>query len=196
MARAHRFARRASSASRSRSSRSRESLSDYELISDVNGPTERWTDKAKKQHRSGSEVHSSRPIVHHSSTMPAQSIQPDQRRRSFSSTSSPGQPSSLPSKASTFQESAYERALDTDDEESSVVAQESDALDGTIPKDLLEGTLMLKVSAKKQKRYVFKLDPDQGQIIWQSKKLRISTRHSPCALSSAHYPACSSHREH
>ena len=48
-------------------------------------------------------------------------------------------------------------------------------LDGTIPEELLKGTLMLKVSAKKQKRYVFKLDPDQGQISWQSKKERIST---------------------
>ncbi|KIP07397.1 hypothetical protein PHLGIDRAFT_89622 [Phlebiopsis gigantea 11061_1 CR5-6] len=32
---------------------------------------------------------------------------------------------------------------------------------------------MLKVSAKKQKRYFFRLDPDEGQIIWHSKKLRI-----------------------
>ena len=176
MARAHRFARRASSASRSRSSRSRESLSDYELVSDVNGPTERWTDEAKKQHRSKSEVHTSRPIVHHSSTMPVHLTPPhDQRRLSLGSPPSAGRPSSSPSRGQILQESASEHALDTDDEESSAVAQESGMLDGTVPKELLDGTPMLKVSAKKQKRYVFKLDPDQGQIIWQSKKLRIST---------------------
>ncbi|KAF8432959.1 PLC-like phosphodiesterase [Boletus edulis BED1] len=32
---------------------------------------------------------------------------------------------------------------------------------------------MTKVSAKSQKNYLFKLDADQGQIIWESKKLRI-----------------------
>ena len=33
---------------------------------------------------------------------------------------------------------------------------------------------MLKVSGRKQKNIVFRLDPDQGQIIWESKKHRIS----------------------
>ena len=176
MARAHRIARRARSASGSRSSRSRESLSDYELVSDVNGPTERWTDEAKKQHRCKSEVHTSMPILHHSSTMPAQSTPSrDQHRPSFGSASNTGQLSSSPSTGQILQESASEPALDTDGEESSAVAQESGMLDGTIPEELLKGTLMLKVSAKKQKRYVFKLDPDLGQISWQSKKERIST---------------------
>ncbi|KAG1789657.1 PLC-like phosphodiesterase [Suillus plorans] len=32
---------------------------------------------------------------------------------------------------------------------------------------------MTKISPGKQRSYIFKLDPDQGQIIWQSKKLRI-----------------------
>ncbi|KAF8555567.1 PLC-like phosphodiesterase [Imleria badia] len=32
---------------------------------------------------------------------------------------------------------------------------------------------MTKVSAKSQKSYLFRLDADQGQIIWESKKLRI-----------------------
>lgn len=46
--------------------------------------------------------------------------------------------------------------------------------DVPIPPLLLNGVPMLKVSAKKQKRYFFRLDPDEGQIIFQSKKLRIS----------------------
>ena len=46
--------------------------------------------------------------------------------------------------------------------------------DVPIPPLLLNGVPMLKVSPKKQKRYFFRLDPDEGQIIWQSKKLRIS----------------------
>lgn len=45
--------------------------------------------------------------------------------------------------------------------------------DGTVPLLLREGVHMTKISLGKQKSYVFKLDPDQGQIIWQSKKLRI-----------------------
>ncbi|KAI0089012.1 hypothetical protein BDY19DRAFT_906468 [Irpex rosettiformis] len=49
----------------------------------------------------------------------------------------------------------------------------SAANDFTIPPLLLSGIPMLKVSAKKQKRYFFRLDADEGQIIWQSKKLRI-----------------------
>ncbi|KAH7922577.1 PLC-like phosphodiesterase [Leucogyrophana mollusca] len=32
---------------------------------------------------------------------------------------------------------------------------------------------MTKVSAKKQKTYIFQLDPDRGQILWESKKPRI-----------------------
>lgn len=43
-----------------------------------------------------------------------------------------------------------------------------------IPSLLLNGVPMLKVSAKKQKRYFFRLDPDEGQILYLSKKQRIS----------------------
>ena len=46
--------------------------------------------------------------------------------------------------------------------------------DVPIPPLLINGVPMLKVSAKKQKRYIFRLDPDEGQIIWHSKKLRFS----------------------
>ncbi|OBZ76452.1 1-phosphatidylinositol 4,5-bisphosphate phosphodiesterase delta-4 [Grifola frondosa] len=55
----------------------------------------------------------------------------------------------------------------------SPVAQRSTMADVTVPQLLQQGVPMLKVSAKKQKRYIFKLDPDQGQIVWESKKLRI-----------------------
>ena len=54
------------------------------------------------------------------------------------------------------------------------VAQPSSGTDATVPQLLRQGVPMLKVSAKKQKRYVFKLDPDQGQIVWESKQLRFS----------------------
>ncbi|KAI0657617.1 1-phosphatidylinositol-4,5-bisphosphate phosphodiesterase 1 [Cubamyces menziesii] len=53
------------------------------------------------------------------------------------------------------------------------VAQPSTSSDVTVPAILQYGVPMLKVSAKKQKRYTFRVDPDQGQIIWQSKKLRV-----------------------
>lgn len=43
----------------------------------------------------------------------------------------------------------------------------------TVPLLLREGVHMTKISPGKQKSYIFRLDPDQGQIIWQSKKLRI-----------------------
>ena len=65
------------------------------------------------------------------------------------------------------------------------VAQPSSGTDATVPQLLRQGVPMLKVSAKKQKRYVFKLDPDQGQIVWESKQLRFSEcgsfpRRVPC----------------
>ena len=43
-----------------------------------------------------------------------------------------------------------------------------------VPGLLQFGVPMLKVSARKQKTYTFKLDPDQGRIVWESKLLRIS----------------------
>jgi phosphatidylinositol phospholipase C delta len=45
--------------------------------------------------------------------------------------------------------------------------------DVTVPQLLQQGTPMTKVSAKERKRAVFRLDPDIGQIIWESKKHRI-----------------------
>ncbi|EIM87228.1 uncharacterized protein STEHIDRAFT_146709 [Stereum hirsutum FP-91666 SS1] len=51
--------------------------------------------------------------------------------------------------------------------------QKPSMADFTVPQLLQQGTPMTKVSAKKQQRVVFRLDPDQGQIIWESKKHRI-----------------------
>lgn len=39
-----------------------------------------------------------------------------------------------------------------------------------VPKALVEGEPMLKVSAKKVKQRVFKLDPDKGTLEWESKR--------------------------
>ena len=46
--------------------------------------------------------------------------------------------------------------------------------DFAVPPLIKVGTPMMKVSAKKQKKYMFRLDSDQGQIVWESKRLRIS----------------------
>lgn len=48
------------------------------------------------------------------------------------------------------------------------------AADVTVPQLLQQGTPMTKVSSKKHTRAVFRLDPDLGQIIWESKQHRIS----------------------
>lgn len=44
-----------------------------------------------------------------------------------------------------------------------------------VPVLLQQGVPMTKVTPKSQKSYLFKIDADQGQIIWESKRLRIST---------------------
>jgi phosphatidylinositol phospholipase C, delta len=43
-------------------------------------------------------------------------------------------------------------------------------MDIVVPLLLQQGTPMTKVSAKKQSKSVFRLDPDQGQIRWESKR--------------------------
>lgn len=75
----------------------------------------------------------------------------------------------------------------------------SSTVDVAIPLLLREGVQMTKVSPGKQKSYRFQLDPNQGQIIWQSKKLRISTYATLCDSPSAMFMSCiicSSYREH
>jgi phosphatidylinositol phospholipase C delta len=49
--------------------------------------------------------------------------------------------------------------------------------DVVVPQLLQKGVPMTKVSASRQKTYVFQLDPDQGQILWESKKTKISAGH-------------------
>jgi hypothetical protein len=67
-------------------------------------------------------------------------------------------------------------ADDDDDIAHSIpVACSASMADVTVPAVLQMGTPMIKVSGGKQKNVVFRLDPDQGQIIWESKKHRIST---------------------
>jgi phosphatidylinositol phospholipase C delta len=78
------------------------------------------------------------------------------------------------------------------------IAEKSSMAEGTVPLLLREGVHMTKISPGKQKSYIFKLDPDQGQIIWQSKKLRISA-YFDLRLSSGlltHWTVCSPYREH
>jgi phosphatidylinositol phospholipase C delta len=48
-------------------------------------------------------------------------------------------------------------------------------MDITVPALIQAGTPMTKVSAGKQKRVVFRLDADQGQIVWEGKQHRISS---------------------
>jgi len=43
-----------------------------------------------------------------------------------------------------------------------------------VPHLLQQGTPMTKVSMKKHQKYVFRLDADLGQIVWESKKHKIS----------------------
>lgn len=50
----------------------------------------------------------------------------------------------------------------------------SSMADVAVPEVLQRGVSMTKVSAKRQKSFVFRLDPDQGQILWESKKSKIS----------------------
>lgn len=54
-----------------------------------------------------------------------------------------------------------------------------------VPLALQHGVPMTKVSPRSQKSYIFRLDADQGQIIWESKKLRISVY----SLSPPQYPS-------
>ncbi|KAF9050567.1 PLC-like phosphodiesterase [Panaeolus papilionaceus] len=42
-----------------------------------------------------------------------------------------------------------------------------------VPESLQKGTIMTKVSMKKQKAFSFRLDADLGQIVWESKKYKI-----------------------
>jgi phosphatidylinositol phospholipase C, delta len=57
------------------------------------------------------------------------------------------------------------------------VPRKSSMADVVVPQILQKGVPMTKVSATRQKTFVFQLDPDQGQIVWESKKRKISERY-------------------
>ncbi|KAJ7023444.1 1-phosphatidylinositol-4,5-bisphosphate phosphodiesterase 1 [Mycena alexandri] len=42
------------------------------------------------------------------------------------------------------------------------------SVDDTVPKIVQEGIFLTKISAKKQRKLLFRLDPDRGQLIWES----------------------------
>ena len=54
------------------------------------------------------------------------------------------------------------------------IAPSSTPVDPVVPVLLQAGTPLTKVSGKKQQRIVFKLDPDQGQVVWETKKIHLS----------------------
>ncbi|KAF8189191.1 PLC-like phosphodiesterase [Mycena galopus ATCC 62051] len=43
------------------------------------------------------------------------------------------------------------------------------SVDDTVPKALQDGIFLTKISTKKQQKLLFRLDPDRGQLIWESK---------------------------
>lgn len=132
----------------------------------------------QRQQRSLSEVLYTRPLIHHTISDPTSSLLLGNHSGASSDTfgASIASPASSPS-----QRQHDNRSQEPQEQESptprrpalSPVAKDSLDVDVTVPQLLQQGVPMLKVSAKKQKRYTFRLDPDQGQIVWESKKLRI-----------------------
>lgn len=115
------------------------------------------------------------------------------RKRSISSSVTKSEPQSLPrllvdsdissqvldtERLSAVSEAPSASSMPVQEEQSSTrdSTSETGMGDVTVPRLLQQGTPMTKVSAKERKRAVFRLDPDIGQIIWESKKHRISTR--------------------
>ncbi|KAF8652863.1 hypothetical protein AX16_004112 [Volvariella volvacea WC 439] len=52
----------------------------------------------------------------------------------------------------------------------SPIPQRADSVDFSVPDALLKGVLMTKVSEKKKKKVYFRVDPDEGQIVYESRK--------------------------
>jgi phosphatidylinositol phospholipase C delta len=63
---------------------------------------------------------------------------------------------------------------DEDDTHDTPHEQLTSTAEVTVPGLLQRGTSMTKVSGRKQKDGFFRLDPDQGQIIMELRKYRIS----------------------
>jgi phosphatidylinositol phospholipase C, delta len=85
--------------------------------------------------------------------------------------------------------------LTTNDSDAQSFTPEAGMGDVTVPQLLQQGTPMTKVSAKQRKRAVFRLDPDIGQIIWESKKHRIS-KPILCHFTLVNQSLTSPHREY
>lgn len=62
----------------------------------------------------------------------------------------------------------------TADETLDTKHERSAHLEVTVPLLLQKGTSMVKVSSKKRRQVVFRLDPDQGRIVWEGKVHRYS----------------------
>jgi phosphatidylinositol phospholipase C delta len=106
---------------------------------------------------------------------------------------------SAPSASSSLQEQPSKHVALAATSSMQRIAEKSSMADVAVPLLLREGVQMTKVSPGKQKSYKFQLDPDQGQIIWQSKKLRISMCADLGDSSLAmlmHCTICSPHREY
>ncbi|CDO77451.1 hypothetical protein BN946_scf184857.g58 [Trametes cinnabarina] len=121
-----------------------------------------WVKRRTSHRRAQSEVLSTRPRVHHA---PTGADSPFLSPPSSTSGLELSRMTSLPESPVTTKEA---QAL-----QPAPLAQPSTSVDATVPQLLQSGVPMLKVSAKKQKRYIFRIDPDQGQILWESKKLRV-----------------------
>ena len=60
------------------------------------------------------------------------------------------------------------------------IEEGSGVKDVKVPLILQEGTPMTKVSAKKQKTVILRIDPDEGYILWESKKSGVSEYFALC----------------
>lgn len=137
--------------------------------SSSSSPEREFPDRKARHDRSRSEVLSARPSLH-----------------SYNNTHSdlPLSPRTFSPERIDSSESASTSAFSRMSSDASFTAETSSSLgdglqasssaDVPVPMILQHGVQMIKVSAKKQKRIWFRIDPDEGQIIWQGKKLRIS----------------------
>lgn len=132
-----------------------------------------WVKRRRSHRRAQSESLPTRPRVNHA---PADSegTPVDVDLPSHNPSSPHLRPRPLTRMASLPESPISEQQQQQQAQQAAPVAQPAASTDATIPQLLQQGVPMLKVSAKKQKRYMFRLDPDQGQIIWESKKLRFS----------------------
>ena len=80
----------------------------------------------------------------------------------------------LPPPPSSMSHPSLPLVADEDNTHDIPLEQFTSTADVTVPDLLQRGISMTKVSGRKQKDGFFRLDPDQGQIILESKKYRIS----------------------